>query len=369
MKIIHKIALPLISSAIGAVIGNRIIKTRSPFVANDALAIGAGTLIPLVLRFTGLPAAGLGCVLSVLMSKLLSDDTQPTEVNKPVKKSQSKTNTNNDVAETQKKRVIDDFNNLFNIQKKHEQNIDKIQAERQSTAFNSFNDYMRMANPQQKIEITETIFTNFKNKNDNNFNSSEIWTDLLKTLSEQKDIDDNTNISLAVADGNEDTKLNVTFGQLKEFMTHLTNNMCQDLSNFNDKNIQSSVNNFVDNLKINKPCFKIINHGNAHYTALVMQKTKENEYHISHINSGKYKTVNFDTGAIKQYLKTFIGEKNTTKYQNFFSDKIAFKIPSHGITGLNDNHSFTPYTQDTNACHHISVMNLLKFFIEKCPAP
>jgi hypothetical protein len=364
IKTIPRIAFPLMCSAIGSVIGsgigNRIVRIKNNFTKQDALVISAGTMIPLAVRFTELPAIGLGCVLSACMSYFLKNDIQKTQTPMPTS---PKVNT-----ET----VIASFDALFN-----RTNTDDItETERQTIAFNDLEIHTNdpRISADTKLKTIETIFKNFKNKNNQSFSTSEIWTKLLKTLSEQKDIEDNTKISLAVADGNNDTKLDISFKQLKEFMGHFQENMCQDLSNFNNKKIKKSVDNFVDNLKTNKPCFKLINHNNTHYTGLVIQKTPDNNYNISHLEScgdKRYETVKFNAGAIKKYLKTFInsgsGSENTTKYHNFFSDGMPFKIPSNEITGLINKDTFTPYTQDTNTCHHASVMNLLKFFVEKYP--
>ncbi len=439
-----RIAHPLMCSAIGSVIGNRIIKTKSQSTAIDAFAISASAIIPFALRFTGLPAAGLGCVLSAVISGLLSDDTPLKKIKKPVQQSQSKAE-----IPSQDTPVIQSFDALFN-----RTHTDKItETQRQTTALNNLSTYMNdtQISAANKVKTIETIFKNFKDKNDKNFNSSEIWTGLLKNLSEQTDIPDTTKISLAVADSekDKDTKLEFTFGQLKDFInsfksnvnlgnidddlkqawhdwrlgqisklpnrSNITEKQVEEIFNTRDEElneddkrlkdtygyekyektndykkkrkdidkqikekIDTEINKFLDKLEINKPYLKVLHHSN-HYTSFIINRTSQDNFQIIHIDSladEKYKTANFNNQAIKDYLKNFIengtGEKvsQETKYQTFFSDDRSFEIPLDKVIRSNvskDNNNVPPYTQAANACHHISVMNLLKFFIEKYP--
>lgn len=445
----YKIGLPLMVSFTGNFIIKSAIKSAMKpakknfeYEGKDYLIIAASTALPLAFGLKGFPLtynssigfhrtySPIGLGLQALVSGSVSAGlTGFLEAYKM----------------KEQERVIQSFVKLFNGTHK-----DKIaETGRQGTAFNDLKTYMKdtSISADKKVKTIETIFKNFKEKNNGNFNSSEIWTGLLTILSEQKGIEDSKEISLAVADGENGTKLEFTFGELKEFINAFNSPVnlkvtdddimnewhkwrieqikkIQEYSNitleqvdeiFNksyptnaekdlkakygrdeyvkidnysqisqkqtkndNQQIENSVDNFLNELKINKPYFRVLNHNNSHFTSLIINKTSDDNFQVIHIDSqGKvtYKTADFNNGKIKNYIKNFIdngksfidkgnGNERITKYQNFFSDNTPFEIPLENVTGLTKKNDFNPYTQAPNACHHISVMNLLKYFLE-----
>ena len=393
----------------GAILGNQvtkwvlpkqpIIKTQSEkndilsdnsFVKNASITV-VSTVIPVALKLSGFSAMATSGIIasgitaylnrSVSDKKPSSDVTDNTSQGKkgnspaPASIFTATTTTKSDETKldpptgnsSNKENIVKNFKIVFTDEDKIVfTDEDKIQP-----AFEELKKQLENKLAQEKIEIIQDIFGYFKHNNNGNQNAAEIWTGLLTTLSEQQNINDDAKISLGIADGHKDTKIDFKFKQLKDFLNAF------DMSYPNPNptgTLDTAINNFIDNLKTNKPLVKIINNhhsgdsnrgGVSNYTSFVIQKKAADKYDISYINSlsgGIIKQQDFNKQDLRKKLKSIL--ENNIVPDIFFSNIRECVIEDQtNLNNLKNKTNFTPYAQDTNACHQIAVMNLLKFFI------